>query len=206
MARNLAESGAMVQRIWGVLAPHADTLEKLTGAAESAATVVALIVGGLWTYRLFVKNRGDKPRAEVRHEVSVWPIAEDQLLIHVAVSVKNTSAVMMLLKSGEVRAVPMLPAAPQVWNQLADGVPHQKGHSELVWPNRLTQSIDWSSSPRELEPGEQDTYHFDFVMETPVSLFQVYSHLQNVAKEPRSIGWNCTTLHPLESRGASNAS
>jgi hypothetical protein len=47
------------------------TIQQLAQALQSAAAVAALFIGGLWTYRLFVKNRLGKPSAKISHQVTV---------------------------------------------------------------------------------------------------------------------------------------
>src|ERR1035437_10352507 len=42
----------------------------LTGALQSVATIIALFIGGLWTFRAFVKGRGNYPRAKLEHLIS----------------------------------------------------------------------------------------------------------------------------------------
>ena len=48
--------------VHALLAVSPETLSQLASALQAAAAVVALIVGGIWTYRLFIENRmGGQP-------------------------------------------------------------------------------------------------------------------------------------------------
>ena len=50
----------------------AESVEQSFGALESVATIIALVVAGLWTHMLFIENRIDKPRAKTSHKVHHW--------------------------------------------------------------------------------------------------------------------------------------
>lgn len=174
-----------------------DDIEKLTSGIESLVTAIGIVVAGIWTYSLFVKNRLDKPSAKISHKVEYRRIPENEILIHVAVHVANTSDVLLRIVSGEVRVTPMLPMADEILGRLHQWEDMTKeGEGEIHWPGRKTYKIDWVSKSRQIEPKEDDTFHFDFVLDRSVSTFQVYSYIENTEK--KTIGWNTTTLHDIE--------
>ena len=178
------------------------TIEQLAGAIESGATVVALLVGGVWSYRLFVKNRLDKPRAETEHNVIVKKIGTNHLLVHVGLIVKNQSQVIMKITSGEVRLVSILPLADKIITKLHNGEKTlRSSETEVVWPEKQVIEFDWSEVPRVIEPQEKDTFHFDFFAKQPLCTFQVYSYIENISVRRRKIGWNTTTFHDVLSEG-----
>jgi hypothetical protein len=186
----------------GVLASP-ESLSQGMSALESVATIVALVIGGVWTFRLFVRNRVDKPRATPSHAISIVDLGPEGLLLHVSVQVQNGSAVMLRLTSGEIRLAPILPL-PDDATPLLDEfrASERTGATEINWPGCQRIVFDWSKRPREVEPGESDTYHFDFVVSSGLKEFEVYSYFQNVAKIGRSIGWSTTTLHHVESEAS----
>ena len=58
-------------------------------ALQSLATVIALLVGGFWTFRAFVKTRGKHPRAKIEHQVSFRLLPDDSHLLILDVFVEN---------------------------------------------------------------------------------------------------------------------
>lgn len=187
--------------MWACLKANGELLSQLAGVLQSLAAVVALIVGGIWTFRLFVKNRLNKPCATSGHLVTTRHLQGNGLLVHIGVEVKNESAVMMRLTSGEVRLVPILPLSEEAVLAL-DAVRKPARcageDAEVTWPGTLQYTFDWSKDPREIEPHESDTFHFDFVAADALTTFQVYSYLRNEAKGKRDIGWSTTTFHDVE--------
>jgi hypothetical protein len=69
-------------------------------AIESAVKVLAFIVAGYWTYRLFVKKRETFPRAKLRHTISFWEQSQEERIVRVALAVENDSDVLLKIPSG----------------------------------------------------------------------------------------------------------
>jgi hypothetical protein len=180
---------------------HAEALDHLAAMAQSLATVVGLIVAGIWTYLLFVKNRLGKPCATPAHSVTTQALDSGELLIHVGVTLKNDSVVLMKITSGEIRILPLSPLPHDVAQGLGEYRKRKrKGELELCWPEaaRWAAEFDWAKEPREIEPHESDTFHVDFVVSEPIDSFEVYSFLHNESKSGRNIGWTATTIHVIE--------
>jgi hypothetical protein len=183
--------------IRGFLAVDAQTVQQWAQALQAVVTVVALIIGGTWTYLLFVKNRLGKPSAKTSHQVTVRDMGDCGLLVHVGVLVQNQSAVLIKISKGEVRLLPVLPLAPEISDRLRKReLPLCEG-MEVEWTLVQSRRVDWIQEPREIEPHESDTFYFDFVIDKPLFTFEVYSYFKNVSKCGREIGWNTTTVHDV---------
>jgi hypothetical protein len=180
-----------------MIAVDVQTLLQWAQTVQALAAVVAIVFGGMWTYRLFVKNRLGKPSATISHQVIVKDLDDCCLLVHISVFIENRSAILMKIPVGEVRLVPVLPLASELAEQLGDGKCPMSEGMEIAWPGVVSRPIDWRQAPREIEPHESDTFHFDFVVRKPISTFQVYSYFKNATKHRREIGWNTTTIHDV---------
>ena len=179
-----------------LLAVSPETLNQLASALQAAAAVVALIVGGIWTYRLFVKNRLDKPSARTSHQVAIRDLDDCGLLVRVGVVVENLSVVLIRIEKGKVRLKRMLPLAPALSQQLREhDCPLVEGQ-KVQWPLLETRPFAWKQ-PYEVEPHESDTLYFDFIVDKPLITFEVYSYVKNVSMGRREIGWNTTTVHDV---------
>jgi hypothetical protein len=62
--------------------------------------------------------------------------------------------------------------------------------TEGDWP--LVKEVKFTAGIEEIEPGESDTLHIDFIVGEDLKTVQVYSHVSNAGK--KTIGWNHTTL------------
>jgi hypothetical protein len=172
----------------------------LSSVLQSLTTAVGIVVGGLWTYCLFVRNRLSKPHAEVRHTVAIRHLNHDRLLIHVAIEVRNESPILMRITSGKVRLYSMLPLASELKKSLESGgeLP-ERGNDEINWPYE-ERDFHWEGEKNwhEIEPQESDQFDFDFIAPRSLRTFQIYSYVKNVAKPNKEIGWNTQTIHDVE--------
>ena len=69
---------------------------------------------------------------------------------------------------------------------------------EYLWPLAVDQKEkEWSKGSRELEPGESDQVHFDFLLGRDVETIIVYSYFRNAKKFGRKeeLGWQITNVY-----------
>jgi hypothetical protein len=173
-----------------------EALRNLAQALQAIATVIGLMLAGLWTYLLFVQKRQRHARADVTHDVLATSIGNGKTWLHVTVSVKNVGEVLIRLAAGYVRIDQILPLPPEVENAMKNGdALRAPNDSEIGWPTVESCQCDWTNEAREIEPSEKDRFHFDFVVSDALMVAEVYSHFQNVQDRNRSIGWNYTTVY-----------
>jgi hypothetical protein len=175
---------------------QAESIKTFAETGQAAATIVALIVGGAWTYILFIRKRQRFPRATLDHVVTVTELSPEFLLVHLDVRIQNVGEVLLELRYSDIQLRRIIPLDAEVAETLREGKdPVQDGNSEVDWPGIGRRECNWEKNPREIEPGEYDRVHYDFVIGSSVAVLSAYSYFRNVAKKNREIGWNCTTLH-----------
>lgn len=170
------------------------------------ASFITVVIGAAWTYVLFRWRRLRYPRLNVQHKIHHWP-ANGRYMLHVAVETKSVGEVILRLESMLVRVQQLMPLPPEVVDAIAaDRDPVPENESEVLWPEIACRRCDWKTEPREIEPGEVEEHHFDFVLPDHVEKIEVYSHIVNARKARRSllskarepIGWNTTSVYSLE--------
>src|SRR5260370_16930816 len=92
------------------------TVRDIATIIQSIFTVAAVIIGGVWTYWLFVKKRQKYPSAKIEHQISHRPIANGKVLLSVNAVSSNSGNVLLSLEKGKIPVSQMLP--PQ--NELLD--------------------------------------------------------------------------------------
>lgn len=176
-------------------------LKEIAEIAQALATAAAILVGGIWTYLLFVKRRQRYPRAEIKHIVTHKQIGNDKLLLHVCVVISNTGDVLVSLENGETRIQQLLPPSGELLNDINKGVKlHKEGETEISWPEIASIPKNWKRGTFEIEPGERDEIHYDFILNADVQCVEVYSYFRNFVKRGRNIGWNVTTIYDISKR------
>ncbi len=68
-------------------------LSFLLGSIESLATVIALIVGGLWAYRRFVRQREDYPHIDFTVDLKFVAVHGDSWIVEIIACLENKGCV-----------------------------------------------------------------------------------------------------------------
>lgn len=171
---------------------------------EAVLTSLALLLGGAWSYALFVKKRQKYPRANLTHAVSHRAIGDGKIVLNVAATISNGGDVLLSILSAETRVEQLCPPPPGIEDTLMRAKQEQK--RELEWPVLAMRVSDWQQGEFQIEPGESDQLYYDFVIEDSVKTVKVYTYFRNFAikGKNREIGWNVTTVYdlsPSEAKG-----
>lgn len=165
---------------------------------HSFFTVVGIVVGGIWTYMLFIKKRQRYPRAKTTHTITHKPLGHNLVLLHVAINISNPGEVLLRLVSGFTRVQQLLPPPPEFIAAIKKGEdPVRQKDTEYPWPLVGERTWDWEKQPHEVEPGEDEEVHCDFVIPDTLRALEIYTYVKNEAKPSREIGWNLTTIYDL---------
>jgi hypothetical protein len=185
----LGMAANILSESWRSLSSEKDafgSIESLAAALESCATILGILVAGVWTYRLFVKNREEFPKASLTQVVSFWNSDDGNRLIRVSMTIKNEGNVLVKIPSGFTWIQQMKP-----WpDELLKAKPVTQ---EIAWP--LIESRDLDSG-WEIEPKETEIISMDFVINQAFAQILVYSFIKNPKKE--TTGWPVTTIIDFE--------
>lgn len=174
---------------------------EISSIGESVATVLAIIVAGCWTYRLFVKNRAAFPRASIALTTFLLANTDRGRILRVEIAVKNDGDVLLPIQSLECRLLQIFPVVGKVGQRLESGEPLVlEKQQHVAWP--MIDNREWSFSARqaEIEPGELQTFCADFLVDQEVSRVEVYCHLANALKKSK-MGWTTTSFVDLSAMG-----
>lgn len=203
MGSDTARRGARFRRLVVARRQFSQEVYQLLGSvldtAQTIVTIAAMVVGGVWTYMLFVVRRQRHPRAELSHSVQTAEIAPGRRLVHVTVAVTNVGDVLVRLVSGCTRLQQVAPLSDDDLRSSIEAGrdPVPAGASEVEWPFLAERAYDWGGGPVEIEPGESETIHCDFVVTSDLRVAEVYTHLDNESKKRRKLGWCQTSLVEL---------
>jgi hypothetical protein len=184
--------------------PVPTTMDEWKTAAElleALATTLGLLIAAVWTYLVFVRKRQRYPRAKLRIQATLKPVREGLDLLHVVVFVDNMGDVLLQLIGANARVDEVLPLRGEIAIQLATqpSALRRPGETEIRWPALDRCDPKWEKDPYEVEPGESENIHFDFLIPSTAHTVEVYAHFQNVSKRGRDIGWDITALYDVTS-------
>jgi hypothetical protein len=168
---------------------------------QNVATIVALIVGAIWTYRLYVKERTRYPRVQIAHTAKALALNRRFTLLTVTVTIKNIGSVLLTIDRalGNVYDVGAKGAnlAGDVDESLSKDIRDPDG-LRIKFPRIKTLERRWKKGEFELEPQEQDQVVFDFVLPVSVSAVRIYTYFNNPLKPSRNIGWSDSSVYSIQ--------
>lgn len=183
--------------------PDVESVLPYLQAAETVLTLLAILVGASWTYKLFRQKRQRYPRGGIEHFFDQLPVDEEKTLLRVSARVENKGDVLLRIVCGEIWLLLVRPYPSKLLAAIREGCdPVQPNKLEYEWPiiaERKSQSLKY-----EVEPGETEVIAFDFVLNSDIRSVLAYTHFVNETKRSRlkfwqkhEIGWNTTTFYNL---------
>lgn len=154
---------------------------------ESLFTIAA-IVAGLWW---FIARRLKAPRANIEHEVNFINLKNKTVYVGVHVTIKNTGNVAIIPKITSDNNTSMV-----VIEELLPYIATKLESQELS-PEYKMNNLGVRTFPPEIciEPMEEQSILFEFVIQNTTKAIKVYSHLDNGYNSGR--GWDKTTTYEV---------
>ena len=179
------------------------TFKETVQTIQAIVTTIAVLVGGIWTYNLFVKERRNYPHLNVEQKVSHIALSDRVRLLGVSIGIANTGTSRALLRKSIVRIQQILPVLPcsarepcavdQV-NAALKAV--ERKEDRFSWP-LIGERETVSDIPLSIEPGEKGAVDFEFAIPAKVRVVRVYSYFENakVSTDVSAIGWSTSTFY-----------
>lgn len=119
-------------------------------------------------------------------------------MVRGVVRVENIGSVLIQVRCIRAVLTQVVPTPSDVEVAVkASADPVDRDSTEVVWETLGDRQKDFSKDGCEIEPGEADEFIFDFVIGHDLRKVQFYSHVENVRKFRRNVGWNTTILYDL---------
>ena len=178
---------------------------------ESLAKTVALLMAGVWTYLIFVRQRLRYPSAKVELSLSHRELPNAKRILHVEVKLENIGKTIIRLDKADVVIERVAPLTAELLEPLlaqhdplaSDAPPEISWYRVGHRAHRYQQAI-------EVEPGECEMLRYDFRIGKNVKIVKVRAHVTNCHKrkfgslrkrEKRviEIGWSAVKYYELGS-------
>jgi hypothetical protein len=185
-----------------------ESTKDVTASLQSIATIVAFLVGGYWTYFLFVQKRQRYRRVEVTHRIKSFRLPDGRWILLVIVRISNLAEVFLSCRYIRTRVQRILPLNPdaqitQLINTRQD--PVRDGETRIRWPTVGRRLQRWQGDEIEIEPGESYEFPFDFILDSDLQAIRIYSSFSD-EEVPRDSNppprvWDRSTIYNLRDSG-----
>jgi hypothetical protein len=165
---------------------------------QAVATIGAIIVGGVWTYLLFVQQRQRFPHLKMEHKITHVPLPEHRILLLLDVTHSNVGTIKLDFSTADIR-IYGLRHPPDLSGNTIDllnkgGLP---GNIEptAMWTLLAQQPQNLNSDQLFIEPGESDQLHYEFVLSDDVGPLLIYTYYRNPGVQDRNAGWSLRSIY-----------
>jgi len=157
------------------------------GLIQPIVTVVAIAIGAWW----FGVRGQHKPRAVIKHSV-IFKKLKKRTYVGVTINIKNSGNVPIKpnIKSNSPSAVIMEELAPFLDKEQV---------LQLKSPEYKLERLGMLYFPSTgfvIEPSEEQSFLFEFLIQHTTKTIKVYSHLDNTGYN-KDCGWDLTTIHEV---------
>jgi hypothetical protein len=162
---------------------------------QSFATIVALIVGGYWTYTTFIMERTSFPHVKMSQTVQGRLVAPEWYWIMASITVENTGKYLVSIDNIDVRVQQISPLSDNISKHISETTdPAPKNQMHIPWPLICRY---WRPFHRRIEPGESDTFEVEFLVPAWLKTIRVYTYLKNLALT-EEVGWDKVTVFEMK--------
>jgi hypothetical protein len=184
--------------------PDTDWWKKRLEVTQAVVTIAGIIVGAIWTHRLFFVQREGYAHATFEEKASQVPLSKDLNLVQVVLKLENTGHSLIKVTHTTVRIQQVLPitgcdaghaCAAQELNTAATTPTHVSELDRFDWRPIATRE-DIVNEP--IEPGEKAILDFEFVVPSSVQVARIYGFIQNdelTGRRATPVGWNYPLLY-----------
>ncbi len=184
---------------WSVLTnvKNLTDVKDLAGIFQSAVTIIAIVIGGVFAWFKLQAFRDFEPHLTVTHEIGHRPIGTTYTHIDVTAVLHNSSKVNLGLREAVFRLQRIGPTTDEEIESLYAEVFESSEHDHLQWPTLEEVGLTWESGELVIEPGESHRETYEFIISSDVQVVLVYTFFENphASNRARSAdGWGATTI------------
>jgi hypothetical protein len=165
-------------------------------SGKDLAEIMAVLVGGVWAYRRFIRQREHQPRANITHRLNTVLLDQDHRFVRVAAHVKNIGQIAIRPPSFTIELRQLAPLPPEIVSTLYELPSSDPGVVRSKLPDLGRREVDLGAESTTLDSGEEDDFFADFVLKSNVEVIEVTSQLDCGPDTP-GVAWFETSLHLL---------
>ena len=175
-------------------------IKDVAGGIQSALTVLAIVVGGVFALVKLQVFRTFEPHLTITHEVHHRLIGDSYTHIDVTATLRNSSRVAVGIREAEFSIQQVAPISDEEVENLYAEVFVDGESLYLQWPILDSVPFEWEVGEMVIEPGETHQETYEFVAPSHVETVLVYTYFYNpVSPRPANSaeGWAATTVYDI---------
>jgi len=171
--------------------------------AQAIVTTAAVIVGGWWTYSLFIKEREEFPHANIELKLSHVALSDQANLLRVGIELTNSGKSLMKIGKSIIRVQQILPLLPCPKDGACavndvDAAVKQVDRKDDRFPWELiAERNETFTPPFDVEPGEKQSVDYEFATSSEAKVVRVYAYFRNDQRstDGGEVGWETSSYY-----------
>lgn len=175
-------------------------IKDMAGGIQSALTVFAIVVGGVFALFKLQVFRTFEPHLTITHEVHHRYVGDSYVHIDVTATLRNSSRVAVGLRQAEFSIQQIGPISDEEIEALYEEVFIDGKLSSLQWPTLDYVDIDWEHGDMVVEPEGSNRQTYEFIAPSHVETVLVSTYFYNpVSPRPSGSaeGWGAITVYDI---------
>ena len=181
--------------------PDSGRARNIFSAIQSFVTVVAIVGGGFLAYQRFHLFRTSYPHLTIQHRVSHRRLSESYIHMDITAILHNSSMVHIELRHCFAIVQDVAPMSDSEAEALYQVSLEDEQDPSFQWPTIVRTDRRWLENELIIEPGEQHSETFEFVIQTwqyQAVLLYTYFYNERSAQDSGSAdGWAATTVYDV---------
>lgn len=184
-----------------------EEVKMVSDVASNVVTICAVLVGAVWAYWAFLRERTRWPKATVELILTHRELSAEHTLLHAKVKIHNAGRGLMKLTRIRVDISQVLPLSSKDQKKLAADCLKPKDVTLANWRFLDGARSLWGDQPEsgpeqepEIEPEENDEFGYDFIVPSTLETAYIYVYIENAKKRGRKLGWSVTNYYDLEGK------
>jgi hypothetical protein len=177
-------------------------LNLITSTFQSFVTALAIIIGGIWTYRKYIQNREGLPKAKLEHKITHRIVNEKIMLLDINITIYNIGDSKITIQSWEIILNQILPPISEFLDTInAFEISENEVRSIILWHKLISEIKELGKENRHIiEPNESHQFHKNYIISSEIKTVSLYTYFHNIAIEDHSVGWALNTIYDLYNR------
>ena len=178
--------------------------------AQAVATIIAIVLGGIFAWRRGFIFRHEQPHVTISHDVTHRQIGHGYVHIEVTATLYNSSRVKVELRDGLFTVEQLVPVAGDMAERLFDEIMDKDLYESPKWDLLSVRRLEWAKDELIVEPGEKATATFEHIVSNVVESVLITTYFYNTrvvgkipagtnprdAERRKRLGWFWRTSGP----------
>jgi len=178
-------------------------LKDLVDVISTVLSTVVLVVGGIYAYLKFIKERPLAAQANISQEIIGKKLDSKHTLVHVQITIDNAGTTMLSVCKGYTCVQQILPLHESIATCL-DKDPVDESQIRLNWPVIAERAYQYTEDEFQIGVGETERFDCDLLIPVSVKTIVVYSSFY-FGSDADALLWEVTTYFDIPPDGSGSA-